>query len=68
MTDAPATIPARSQPAVGRWNAFSPWLQRIGRWGAILLLAVVFGFGGHPGWHGHRGHDSNGGHGHRARW
>jgi multiple sugar transport system permease protein len=44
MTNAPATIPARSQPTVGRWNAFSPWLQRIGRWGAILVLAVVFGF------------------------
>jgi multiple sugar transport system permease protein len=44
MTTAPATIPARSQPTVGRWNAVSPWLQRIGRWGAILVLAVVFGF------------------------
>ena len=30
--------------------------------------AVVFGFGGHPGWHGHRGDGFHGGHGHRARW
>jgi multiple sugar transport system permease protein len=44
MASAPATIPARSQPTVGRWNAVSPWLQRMGRWGAILVLAVVFGF------------------------
>lgn len=44
MTNAPATIPARSQPTDGRWDAVSPWLQRIGRWGAILVLAVVFGF------------------------
>jgi multiple sugar transport system permease protein len=44
MTTAPATIPERSQPAASRWDAVSPWLQRIGRWLAILLLAVIFGF------------------------
>ena len=39
MSSAPATVPARPEPAATRWDAASPWLQKIGRWGAILVLA-----------------------------
>ena len=44
MASASAAAPARAQPTSGRWGVVSPWLQRIGRWFAILLLAVIFGF------------------------
>ena len=44
MASAPATIPARAQPRPAAGSAASPWLQRIGRWVAILVLAVIFGF------------------------